>query len=95
MWRRTWALILMASLAACSSANPGLTDAERQSLLDSCVASSASGRSAFPSSACDRIVEVIADDAKNFGCGYESAQRLLGAALADDKPAVRRIERAC
>lgn len=87
--------MLIMSIGSCSSANAGLTDSERQALVDSCTAATASGRSSFPLTACDRIVAVIAEDAKTFGCTSDDAQRLLTAALADDKPAVRRIERAC
>ena len=89
------ALVAFAAAAACSAGHPGLTDQEQTSLLDSCVAASAAGQSEFPTSACDQIVAVIADDAKALGCSYETARQLLTAAVANDKPAVRRLERDC
>jgi len=36
-----------------------------------------------------------ADDSKALGCSYDKARQLLTAALANDKAAVRRLERGC
>lgn len=89
-------LLTLALLAAsCGGSNPGLTDAERQDLADTCASLSAAGASAYPDGACARIVDTIAEDAKALGCSYETAQRLLVVALRADRAAVRRIERTC
>jgi hypothetical protein len=86
---------LALAAVGCASTHPGLTDREQRSLLDRCIAASGAGQSEFPTSACDRIVEVIAEDAKALGCTFETSRQLLTAALANDKPAVRRLERGC
>ena len=89
------ALVVIAAVAGCGSAGSPLSERDQLALRSRCVSLSSVGKSAFPSSACERIVATISDDIRDLGCDHDLADELLVAVLRNDRPAVRAIERSC
>jgi hypothetical protein len=89
------AVALALALFGCAGPSTPLTDVQRQELAARCASATEAGQAAFGPEQCGRVVDTVAGDAQTLGCTYEDAERLLSAALAGDRPAVRRIERRC